>query len=245
MLKLNQDKTELIIFSPKNRLGALENCKINFDGQIIDATSCVRNLGVLFDQTLTLDDQISSISKQCFYQLRNIGRIRKLISENACKTLVCSLVTSRLDYGNALLYGLGSSFLSKLQRIQNTAARILTRTKKHDHITPVLVALHWLPVEFRIQYKLVLTVFKALQEKSPAYIQNLVDVYIPSRSLRSENSRFLVKPKARTKFYGNRRFDVIAAELWNSLPVVLRLEENLTSFKKSLKTHLFKIAFYN
>lgn len=245
MLKLNQDKTELIIFSPKNRLGAFENCKINFDGQIIDATSCVRNLGVLFDRTLTLDDQISSISKQCFYQLRNIGRIRKLISENACKTLVCSLVTSRLDYGNALLYGLSSSSLSKLQRIQNTAARIITRTKKHDHITPVLIALHWLPVEFRIQYKLVLTVFKALREMSPAYIQNLVDVYFPSRSLRSENSRFLVKPKARTKFYGNRRFDVSAAELWNSLPAVLRLEENLTSFKKLLKTHLFKLAFYN
>lgn len=95
----------------------------------------------------------------------------------------------------------------------------------------------WLSVEFRIQYKLVLTVFEALQEKSPAYIQNIVDVYFPSRSLRSENSRFLVKPKARTKFHGNRRFDVSAAELWNSLPAVLRLEENLTSFVKLLKTH--------
>lgn len=107
----------------KPRLGAFKNCKINFDGQIIDATSCVRNLGVLFDRMLTLDDQISSISKQCFYQLRNIGRIRKLISENACKTLVCTLVTSRLDYGNALLYGLGSSSLSKLHRIKKNSCQ--------------------------------------------------------------------------------------------------------------------------
>jgi hypothetical protein len=84
----------------------------------------------------------------------------------------------------------------------------------------MLIAIHWLPVEFRIQYKLVLTVFRALQEKS--YIQNLVGVYIASRSLRSENSRFLVKPKTLTKIYGNWRFDVSAAALWNSLPVVVR-----------------------
>ena len=178
-----------------------------------------------------MDDQISSISKQCFYQLRNIGRIRKYITESACKTLVCSLVTSRLDYGNVLLYGLSSGSLSRLQRIQNTAARIITRTKKQDHITPVLISLHWLPVEFRIQYKILITVFKALQGMSPLYIEDLVNLYFPARSLRSQNSRCLVQPRARTKSYGNRHFDVSATALWNSLSSVMRHGQNLNSFK--------------
>lgn len=76
-----------------------------------------------------MEHQASSISKACFYQIRNIGRIRTHITENACKTLVCSLVTSRLDYGNALLHGVNSSIITKLQRVQNTAARLITRKR--------------------------------------------------------------------------------------------------------------------
>jgi hypothetical protein len=141
----------------------------------------VKNLGVFFDSVLNMDHQIRNITKSCYHQLRNIGHIRPSISESACKTLVCSLVTFRLDYGNALLYGICTSSLTKLQRIQNTAARIITRTKKHDHITPVLVNLHWLPVEHRIQYRLLLQTFKAVNGTSPLYIQELVQVYTPSR----------------------------------------------------------------
>ena len=109
------------------------------------SSECVKNLGVYFDKTLSMNQQVSSVSKSCFHQIRNIGRIRPYITENACKTLVCSLVTSRLDYCNALLYGLPASVIKRLQRIQNIAARVVTRRKKHDHITPTLETLHWLP----------------------------------------------------------------------------------------------------
>ncbi|XP_062609775.1 uncharacterized protein LOC134271589 [Saccostrea cucullata] len=198
-LKINQEKTDFIIFAPKHRIHHFNEVSIIFDGNKIKVSSCVKNLGVFFDSVLNMDNQIRNITKSCYHQLRNIGRIRPLISESACKTLVCSLVTSRLDYGNALLYGICTSSLTKLQRIQDTAARIITRTKKHDHITPVLVNLHWLPVEHRIQYKLLLQTFKALNGTSPLYIQELVQVYTPRRSLRSENSMFLVQSRARTK----------------------------------------------
>lgn len=115
MLKINKDKAELIIFSPKIKSGVFPSCTINFDGQIIEAQSFVKKiLGLLSERSLRMDGQISLISKQCIYQLRHIGRIRILITVSACNTFVCSLVTSRLDYGNALLYGLNSSSLSRL-----------------------------------------------------------------------------------------------------------------------------------
>ena len=87
----------------------------------------MKNLGVFFDKTLTMEKQVSSVSKSCFLQIRNIGRIRSYITDDACKTLVNSLVISRLDYGNALLYGVNANILSQLQRIQNTAARLISR----------------------------------------------------------------------------------------------------------------------
>ena len=103
-----------------------------------------------------------------------------------------SLVTSRLDYGNALLFEVNSGLINKLQRVQNTAARLITRTKKHNHITPVLVSLHWIPVQYRIQYKLLLYTFKALNGLAPIYLEELINIYQPTRSLRSENEMRLI-----------------------------------------------------
>jgi hypothetical protein len=106
----------------------------------VSDVSCVRNLGVVFDKTLNMEKQVSATSKSCFYQIRNIGRIRTYITDDAFKTLVNSLVTSRLDYGNVMLYGLPANITNKLQRVQNTATRLISRTKKHQHITPILVS---------------------------------------------------------------------------------------------------------
>ena len=183
------------------------------------------------------------MSRACYYQLRNIGRIRPLITEDACKTLVCSLVTSRLDYANALLFGINTTEIAKLQRIQNSAARIITCTRKREHITPILVALHWLPIDKRIQYKILLYTYKAVNHIAPEYIAELITLHQPGRSLRSANKRSLKRPHCRTSTYGNRRFDVAAASLWNSLPSHLVLSPSLSTFKKHLKTHLFKEAF--
>ena len=106
---------------------------------------------------------------KCDHKIRNIGRIQSLISVDACRTLVCSLVTSRLDYGNALLYST-NNIINKLQYVQNTAARLITRKRKYDSITPVLISLHWLPVHYRCQYKLLIYVYKVQHGKAPSYL---------------------------------------------------------------------------
>ena len=126
---------------------------------------------------------------------------------------------------------------------QNSAARLLTRSRKYDHITPVLASLHWLPVCFRIDFKILLITFKALHDLAPAYISELLVPYVPSRSLRSSGSRLLFLPVSRLITKGDRAFSIRAPKLWNELPEEIRLTESLTIFKSLLKTHLYRRAF--
>jgi hypothetical protein len=227
LLKLNQDNTELIILAPKHRVKELGNCQLVPDRTIVTDVTCVKNLGVYLDKSLSMEQHIAAVSKSCFNQIRNIGTIRSYITDSACKTLVCSLIASRLDYGNALLYGVNASALAKLQRVQNTAARLIARRKKYDHITPVLIELHWLPVKFRCEYKLLVYVLKSLHGIAPVYLQNLLTVYKPTRSLRPENSMRIQITRVKTKSYGIRRFDMAASTLWNNLPGDLRVLDSV------------------
>jgi hypothetical protein len=90
MLKLNQEKTELIIFSPKHQVKHFSDFRLKFDGTVLSDVSCVKNLGMYFDKTISMEQQASAITRSCFQQIHNIGRIRSLISVDACRTLVCS-----------------------------------------------------------------------------------------------------------------------------------------------------------
>ena len=162
---------------------------------------------------------------------------------DACKTLAHALVTSRLDYGNALLYGLPSTLLTRLQRIQNSAARLVTRTRKRDHVTPILNSLHWLPVIYRSQYKILTYAYKSLHGTAPQYLEELVVAYQPTRSLRSESETLLTVPRTRGVTHGNRCFRKAAATLWNKLPKNIRKCPTLNTFKKKVKTNLFMSAF--
>ena len=137
-LKLNAEKSQAIIFQTSKHKP--EVC-VEIAGHRIALSTSVRNLGVVFDSRLNMEEQVAQTAKSCYYQLRNIGQIRSSITEGACRTLVHALVTSRLDYGNGLLYGIPQVTIQRLQRIQNCAARIVTRTRKYEHITPVLKVL--------------------------------------------------------------------------------------------------------
>ena len=123
-----------------------------------------------------MDSHINQVCKTAFYHIHNIRRISKYLSQESLKTLVHAFVTSRLDYCNSLLYGLPKYHISKLQRVQNAAARLVTNTKKYDHITPVLFNLHWLPVFYGIGFKILMLTFKAIYSMSPSYISNLVSI---------------------------------------------------------------------
>jgi hypothetical protein len=243
MLKLNQDKFEFIIFHPRTQKVEAQNFEISIDDASFLPSSCVKNLGVFQDETLTMVKHVSSVTRSCYYQIRCIGRIRKYITEDVCRSLVQSSVTSRLDYCNVLLHMLPKSLLNRLQLVQNTCARLVTRTSRRDHITPVLMSLHWLPVEFRCTYKVILYTFKAVNGLAPEYISELVEEYRPTRALRSASQNLLRVPSFRTETYGARSFKVTAPVLWNSLPDDMKQIQTLTTFKRLLKTHLFKTAY--
>ena len=143
------------------------------------------------------------------------------------------------------LYGIPQAEIKKLQAIQNCAARLVTRTKKYDHITPILKRLHWLPVKWRLQYKVLLLTYKALNGKAPSYISELLTAYSPKEGLRSSEQKLLAIPRTKLKTYGPRSFSVAAPSLWNSLPLSLRDPMSLDSFKVKLKTHLMQLAYKN
>ncbi len=157
--------------------------------------------------------------------------------------LVHAFMTSRLDYCNALLGGCPASSINKLQVVQNAAARVLTRSRKYDHITPILQSLHWLPIKYRISYKILLLTYKALNGLAPAYLTSLLSRYNPSRSLRSQNSGLLIVPRIAKSTKGGRAFSYLAPKLWNSLADNVQGSDTLSLFKSRLKTHLFSQAF--
>ena len=162
---------------------------------------------------------------------------------DAAKTLVSAFISSRLGYCNSLLAGVTSGLLTKLQSVQNAAARFVTMSWKFDHITPVLRDLHWLPVRRRINFKVATLVYKCLHGFAPPYLAEdcmLVASLFGWQHLRSADTRRLLVPKTSTN-YGSRSFAVHGPNSWNSLPAELRLIDNLTTFRRKLKTYLFSL----
>ena len=152
-------------------------------------------------------------------------------------------VGGSFDHCNSLLHGLPKYLLARLQAVQNAAARVVTMTPKFDHITLILINLHWLPVEFRITFKVLLLVYKALHGLAPSYISGLLNFKTYSRSLRSSRKEYLAVPRSRLKTYGDRAFSIAGPKLWNNLPLEIRKCASVATFKQSLKTFLFKLAY--
>lgn len=159
------------------------------------------------------------------------------------KTLVHAFVSSHLDYCHALLFGLPKYQLDRPQKVQNAAARVVFQLSKFDHIMPALVDLHWLPLEFRVQFKLLLIVFKSLHNQTPDYINDLLSMKTESNySLRSSSQFLLSVPRVNCSTFGGHAFTHAAPVLWNSLPLTIKSSSIIFVFKKRLKTFLFKKA---
>ena len=140
-LKLNRGKTELLIVSAQHRPLPLIDC-VDVSGEQIKPSPSVRNIGVIFDKHVSLERHVTSTCKTCFFHLKNISRIRDCLSLAGTEKLVHAFITSKLDNTNSLLPGLPKFLIDHLQNVQNATARIITGTKKYNHIKPVLKQLH-------------------------------------------------------------------------------------------------------
>ncbi len=243
-LVLNDGKTEMIYFSSKFGESSSWSPELKIGGSVIKPSSHARNLGATMDSSMTMSQHVNNVCRGALAGIRKIGQIRHYLNQDSTARLVHAFVTSKLDACNSLLFNLPDRDIAKIQHVQNTAARLVLRASRRQHITPLLEHLHWLPIKQRTAYKILLLVFKALCGLAPTYIADLIHVHVPSRSLRSSSQRRLVVPRTRTKFYGDRTFVFAAAELWNELPNNIRESESVASFKSRLKTYYFKTYFY-
>ena len=238
-LKLNQDKTEIVFIGRKNQLNRLNINDISISNNAIPISSAARDLGLHIDEQLSFAPHINHISKACFYNIHIIWKIRKYLDISSTKIIVHSLILSRLDYCNSCLNGITKRQLRKLQKIQNSSARLIYKKPNSCHTTPLLKKLHWLPVHLRIQYKLCLTVYKCIHHQAPLYLQEL---FTPSANrrypLRSDHNSSLKIPNIMTS-QGRRAISYAGPKLWNSLPPHVRHSPTLSTFSSKLKTHLF------
>ena len=226
--KKRQDRTS-VPGAPNDRfLGNTPSSLWNW----INPSTHARNIGTIFDTTMSMLPHVNNVCKSAFYHLHTISRIRKYLSTQTTEILIHAFITSKLDHCNSLLHKVPKNVIKKLQSCQTDHTR--------DHITPILLHLYWLPVSERMKFKILLLTIKALHQQSPTHIQDLITYYLPSRSLRSSSMLSLNPVSFNLKNYRSRAFSVSAPELRNKLPDHIRSCENLSLLKHKLKTHLFR-----
>ena len=199
-----------------------------------------KNLGVVLDCSLSLGSHIISTCKAANFHLYRLSRLRKYLTSKALKTAIHALMSSKSGYCNSLFIGLPMSQISRLQNIINSAVQLISGVRKFEHITPTLKELHWLPFEWRIEFKILCMTYKSLNGLAPQYLSDLVKAYLPSRALRSSEQGLLCVPKIRTKKFGTRAFACAAPVHYNALPLKVRTSTSLDMFKSRLKTHFFQ-----
>jgi hypothetical protein len=241
-LKLNDQKTEFIIIGKPHALRKIKTQAITVGKARVTPVDTVKNIGAVFDKNMTLDAHVNKLCKCAWFRLHQICKIKKYLTTDQLKSAIHAYVTSILDQNNCLLKGLPKTSLHKLTRVQHAAARAIVGAKKHDHISQHLKDLHWLPIPYRIDFKILLLVYKSLNDQGPQYLKELLVPYKPCRSLRSATSNQLVEPRIHS-LYGERAFSFMGPHLWNKLPSDIKSCNSINAFKKELKTHLFKIAY--
>ena len=238
-LLLNPTKTEALVTGSRHQLSKFDRSTgISVDGSVVQFNKSIRVLGVTVDELLSFDDHVSAVVQSCNYHIRSLRHIRRLIDRDTANTLACAIVNSRLDYCNALLYGVSVKNIHRLQRIQNSLARVVCNVQYGQSATGVLQALHWLPITKRITYKIATITHRTLHTQQPTYLAELVHVSEPTRLLRSADRLLLDQPRTNTAI-ASRAFSVAAPKIWNSLPPSITACDNYCTFKSKLKTHLF------
>ena len=234
-LCLNASKTKILVICPPSirenitlRGTFIENVYIRF-------VRHAKNLGVILDEILSFEQQVQYVVKASICMIKKIAEIKSFLTEDELITVVCACILSKIDYCNAVYYGINENLLKKLQSVQNSAMHIIRkRTNQHElSTTELFKKYHWLPVRKRIIFKMLLIVHKCLLGRAPESLCNMFQLGGSERTKKLEE-------RACQGAMGERSFSVAGAKLWNLLPKEVRTEEDTEELKKKLKTFLFR-----
>ena len=222
------DKTDVLLIESKVQREKFSECFLTrLLAQEATPSPSVRNLDIVFDSALHFKSHISGISRACYSHICDMRRVRRFLTPSVGETIVTSLIGSKLDYCNSVLFNVTEKEISKLQGVQNCLARVVAKSPRFCHITPLLKSLHWLPVRF----KLCSLTYQALISGQPVYIENMLQ---PSRKVRTLLTSDLNQPNVPRVItaVGSRAFSVAAPRLWNELPLEIRSAKTQISFQK-------------
>ena len=262
-LKMNDSKTEFIIIGSHQQLAKIDLTRIRVGESRISAVDDVQNLGAYLDKNMSMKTHIEVKCNTSFCQLYSLRKIRKYLSHQATETLIHAFIFSHIDYCNGLLNGVPKYQIHKLQRIQNKAARLVHKLPKFSHVTPILMDLHWLPVEYHIKYKLLLFTYKGIHQMALQYINEMFirkstwyrsrlssvarDIVFVNGNISGDivfdDIIYLSVPRTKSVTFEQRSLAVAGPQLWNSPPIDIKMENSLDGFKSKIRTYLFKQAF--
>ena len=247
MLKLNDNKTELMLVTSKRtkHLHSLSTC-ITIGNAQIPFKKYVKNLGFTLDCHLTMNAHVSNIARTCYFELRRLASIRRFLTSTATATLVSAFGLSRIDYCNSLLFGSTHDVTSHLQRIQNYSARIILRLPKSSSITIHLKSLHCLPVKVRSTYKIACLCYHCHSSTSPSYVTGMLHRKpLHTRNIRSSSHTMplLNRPSHSRATLGDRSFSFASSSVWNSIPNYVWCAPSLSSSNSRLRTYMLRSAY--
>ena len=235
-LQLNDSKTQIIVCGSNKVLKEIQIQGIHLTmGTTVRFINCVKNLGVQMDNQLTFEQQIVHLKQNCFKTIRNISKIRFLLSMTQLKTIVNSLVVSCLDYCNGLYFGIAERLLNQIQLIQNAAAKVVTKKHKYDHLGDDLKDLHWLQIKKRVTFKIALLAYKSVNGLAPDYLKDMFQYAHHGHTLKLIIPQFMSSSSRRS-------FSYIGPKIFNNLPTTLTSSETVDIFKRNLKTFLFQLS---
>ena len=206
------------------------------------SSATLRSLGVTLDRQLSFDQHVTDTCRKCYFHIRAFRHVRNSLPDDVAKSVACGIVGSRLDYCNSLLFGISAANIDRLQKVQNTLARVTLRQSRATSSVNALAELHWLPINYRINFKIATLTYMVKHCGYPTYLRELLHDYKPTVCLRSSFRDLLLPARVRTVL-ASRGFSQSSSTVWNNLPDDIRACSTLSTFKRRLKTHFYNVAF--
>ena len=204
---------------------------------VLDEDVPLKWLGVLIDSHLSMRPFVLSRYRSAFFQLRTIRYVRDYLDASSTLLLCNALVLSRIDYCCSQLIVLSQIYITKLQRVINLAARTISRTRRFDHISPILSTLEWMSMSDRITFRVCCCVYQSLYGRFPSYLSECLVRHTTARNLRSITSMRLEPGRARIRI-GEGSFSSAGPRMWNGLPFAIRNLRTYIEFCMHLKQYL-------